>query len=147
MLEAQGFVIRDTTDADCAWLALLLQGSAAASELPCGPAVTGVVDAATAVLLGQIILTTLIPHCPVCGCSMSMNLRANVTFVEDAGWHTAAERYGRFLDEHRGQKMLLLELGGGQDPRHHQVPVLAHDEGVAERHICVGEPRRGVRAG
>ena len=28
----------------------------------------------------------LVPHCPVCGAPMCMNLRADGTFVEDAGW-------------------------------------------------------------
>ena len=50
----------------------------------------------------------LIPHCPVCGAPMSMNLRADSTFVEDSGWHTAAERY---------QDFIYLELGvGGNTP-------------------------------
>ena len=31
----------------------------------------------------------LVPHCPVCGKTMSMNLRADDTFVEDEGWHKA----------------------------------------------------------
>ena len=31
----------------------------------------------------------LVPHCPVCGKPMSMNLRADDTFVEDEGWHRA----------------------------------------------------------
>ena len=35
----------------------------------------------------------LIPRCPVCGAPMTMNLRADNTFVEDEGWHTASERY------------------------------------------------------
>lgn len=29
----------------------------------------------------------LVPRCPVCGAPMSMNLRADSTFVEDEGWH------------------------------------------------------------
>lgn len=36
------------------------------------------------------ISSELIPCCPVCGAPMSMNLRADDTFVEDEGWHTAA---------------------------------------------------------
>ena len=39
------------------------------------------------------IPTALIPYCPRCGAPMSMNLRADDTFVEDAGWHKAAARY------------------------------------------------------
>lgn len=35
----------------------------------------------------------LIPLCPHCGAPLSMNLRADSTFVEDKGWHAAASRY------------------------------------------------------
>ncbi len=31
--------------------------------------------------------TELVPHCPVCGRPMTMNLRCDDTFVEDEGWH------------------------------------------------------------
>ena len=55
----------------------------------------------------------LIPRCPHCGKSMTPNLRADDKFVEDAGWHAAAERYGNFLRTRAGQKILFLELGVG----------------------------------
>ena len=55
----------------------------------------------------------LVPRCPHCGRPMSMNLRADDTFVEDEGWHLAAERYSEFLRRHEGQKILFLELGVG----------------------------------
>ena len=55
----------------------------------------------------------LVPHCPHCGKPMSMNLRADETFVEDDGWHDAAERYSEFLRRHAGTKTLFLELGTG----------------------------------
>ena len=59
----------------------------------------------------------LVPHCPVCGAPMSMNLRVDDTFVEDAGWHAAAGRYEAFLRSHQGQHLLFLELGvGGNTP-------------------------------
>ena len=61
------------------------------------------------------IPTELIPHCPVCGKPMSMNLRADDTFVEDEGWHKAAECYHEFLDNHDGQHTLFLELGVGMN--------------------------------
>ena len=48
---------------------------------------------------------------------MSMNLRADDTFVEDEGWHTAARWYEDFLHRHEGQHILFLELGvGGNTP-------------------------------
>ncbi|MBR1753158.1 MAG: Sir2 silent information regulator family NAD-dependent deacetylase [Ruminococcus sp.] len=55
----------------------------------------------------------LIPHCPVCGKPMSMNLRADDTFVEDEGWHLASKRYEQFISSHKGQHILFLELGVG----------------------------------
>ena len=57
----------------------------------------------------------LIPHCPVCGKPMSMNLRADDTFVEDDGWHKAAERYDEFIRRHEGMHVLFLELGVGMN--------------------------------
>ena len=57
--------------------------------------------------------TELVPHCPVCGKPMAMNLRADGTFVEDEGWHAAAGRYGDFLEAHAQGKVLYLELGVG----------------------------------
>ena len=64
-------------------------------------------------LVRMTVPKDLVPHCPVCGKPMSMNLRADQTFVEDAGWHTAADRYADYLRRHRGQRLLLLELGVG----------------------------------
>ena len=55
----------------------------------------------------------LIPYCPHCHKPMSMNLRADDTFVEDEGWYHAAERYGAFLKSHQNQKVLFLELAVG----------------------------------
>ena len=57
----------------------------------------------------------LVPKCPVCGKPMSMNLRADDTFVEDEGWHRAAERYNEFLCRHEGLHILFLELGVGMN--------------------------------
>lgn len=63
------------------------------------------------------IPANLIPYCPVCGAPMSMNLRADSTFVEDAGWHKAAERYQEFIRCHGKGRILYLELGvGGNTP-------------------------------
>ena len=88
MVEAQGFQI-----------------TAQGPELPDGlsPAMT--------------VPTELMPRCPVCGRPMSMNLRADDTFVEDAGWRRAAGRYQDFLRRHQGLRVVLLELGvGGNTP-------------------------------
>ena len=57
----------------------------------------------------------LVPKCPVCGKPMSMNLRADDTFVEDEGWHRASLNYEYFLGEHDGQHIPFLELGVGMN--------------------------------
>ena len=59
------------------------------------------------------IPTELLPVCPHCGKPMTMNLRADNKFVEDEGWHRAAERYENFLRTRAGGKILFLELGVG----------------------------------
>ena len=64
------------------------------------------------------IPTELIPHCPVCKKPMSMNLRADSTFVEDEGWRKAAKRYEDFLETRKalnGGKVLFWELGVGSN--------------------------------
>lgn len=61
------------------------------------------------------IPSELVPHCPVCGKPMSMNLRCDETFVEDDGWHEAARRYQDFLEKHKNAKTLFLELGVGEN--------------------------------
>lgn len=66
---------------------------------------------------GMRVPEALIPHCPACGRPMSMNLRADDTFVEDEGWHAARARYEEFLRQRRGAKVLFLDLGtGGNTP-------------------------------
>ena len=57
--------------------------------------------------------TELLPTCPHCGKPLTMNLRSDDKFVEDEGWHRAAERYENFLRTREGQKILFLELGVG----------------------------------
>lgn len=59
------------------------------------------------------IPTELLPTCPHCGKPLTMNLCSDDTFVEDKGWHRAAERYENFLQTRAGQKILFLELGVG----------------------------------
>ena len=55
----------------------------------------------------------LVPHCPHCGRPMTMNLRADDSFVQDEGWYRAAERYQDFLRRHAHGRILYLELGVG----------------------------------
>ena len=61
------------------------------------------------------IPSSLLPRCPVFENPMTMNLRADSTFVEDEGWHRAAVRYKHFLQEHQRENILFLELGVGMN--------------------------------
>lgn len=89
MVEAQGFVFAENGDLR------VPDGAALKMEVP----------------------AELVPHCPKCGAPMAMNLRADSTFVEDAGWHAAARRYADFLRRRADARVLYLELGvGGNTP-------------------------------
>lgn len=55
----------------------------------------------------------LLPICPHCGSPLTMNLRSDDKFVEDEGWHMAAERYENFPRTREDQRVLFLELGVG----------------------------------
>ena len=85
------------------------------------------------------IPTELIPHCPVCGKPMTMNLRSDDKFVEDECWHKAAERYNSFIDENKDKNIVYLELGvGGNTPVIIKFPfwqLTAQNENAA--YICV----------
>ncbi len=59
------------------------------------------------------IPSRLLPVCPHCGKPFTMNLRSDDRFVEDSGWHMAARRYRRFLEEEQTGHILYLELGVG----------------------------------
>jgi NAD-dependent SIR2 family protein deacetylase len=67
-------------------------------------------------LISMRIPRELIPTLPNGG-PVTMNLRVDDSFVEDAGWHAAAERYAQFLQSTEGKRVLFLELGvGGNTP-------------------------------
>ncbi len=63
--------------------------------------------------LSMSIPKKLIPKCPDDGSDVTMNLRADDTFVEDEGWHRASAAYSDFLRRHEGLHVLYLELGVG----------------------------------
>lgn len=90
----------------------------------------------------------LVPHCPVCGAPMSMNLRADHTFVEDSGWHTAARRYQNFISRHKETEILYLELGvGGNTPGIIKYPFwqMTQDNPNAA-YICINLPEACIPA-
>ena len=103
------------------------------------------------------IPSDLVPYCPHCGKPLTMNLRADDTFVQDEGWYQASQRYSRFLNEHQNKKILFLELGVGyntpgiikypfwqmtyQNPEATYACInygdAAAPRGIAERSICI----------
>lgn len=57
---------------------------------------------------------SLIPYCPMCGAPLEVNKRnAEKGMVEDADFHAQLDRYNAFLDQHRGDKVVYLEIGVG----------------------------------
>ena len=61
------------------------------------------------------IPTELIPKCPDDGSDVTMNLRADDSFVEDEGWHRASAAYGDYLRRHERLHVLFLEIGIGMN--------------------------------
>lgn len=59
------------------------------------------------------IPTNLIPKCLDKNSAVTMNLRADNSFVEDEGWHKASENYYEFLQANKDGHILFLELGVG----------------------------------
>ncbi|MBQ6150157.1 MAG: hypothetical protein IJJ03_00705 [Mogibacterium sp.] len=62
--------------------------------------------------LSMRIPSDMIPRSPD-GIAITMNLRADDTFVQDEGWYEASAKYARFLKEHEKGHVLYLELGVG----------------------------------
>lgn len=60
-----------------------------------------------------LVPSELVPRCPVCCGPMTVHLRVDGNFVENADWHAAQERYLAFVQGMREQPTLLLELGVG----------------------------------
>ena len=65
--------------------------------------------------LSMRIPSALIPKCPDDGSDVTMNLRADDSFVENEGWHRASAAYSDFLHRHENLHVLYLELGVGSN--------------------------------
>lgn len=61
------------------------------------------------------IPSELVPHCPMCGRPLTVNLRIDSSFVEDEGWKSAENRYKNFLQAAKKSNILFLELGVGMN--------------------------------
>ena len=61
------------------------------------------------------IPSELFPKCPDDGSDVTMNLRADDSFVEDEGWHRASAAYADFLRRHERLHVLFLEIGIGMN--------------------------------
>ena len=59
------------------------------------------------------IPASLIPKCPDDGSDVTMNLRADDSFVEDEGWHKASAAYADFIHRHENLHTLFFEIGVG----------------------------------
>ena len=59
------------------------------------------------------IPTALIPKCPDDGSKVTMNLRADDSFVEDEGWHKASAAYAEFVRRHEKLHTIYMEIGVG----------------------------------
>lgn len=73
----------------------------------------GVFDLPANGKISMQIPTNLIPKCLDKNSAVTMNLRADNSFVEDEGWHKASENYYEFLQANKDGHILFLELGVG----------------------------------
>lgn len=85
------------------------------------------------------IPSELVPHCPVCGKPMTMNLRSDNTFVEDDGWFAAKRRYDTFLADNKRKQILFVEFGVGMNtPGIIKYPFWRMTyKNAGERYVCV----------
>ncbi len=77
--------------------------------------------------LSMRIPSELVPYCPHCGKPMSMNLRADDTFVEDKGWHEASADASIYCFV--TTEAISCIWNSAWDMRHpgHQISIFQHD--------------------
>lgn len=88
----------------------------------------------------------LVPFCPECGKPMSMNLRADRTFVQDSGWEDASKRFSDFIRDIDGENVLFLELGVGYNTPSiikYNFWQMTHDYDKA-RYVCINKGQAHV---
>lgn len=113
MVEAQGFRILADGSLNTLESGLCQSGSSLCRTEGNPFQLEGGLRPAESAAIQMTVPDEVIPYCPVCGEPMTMNLRADDTFVQDEGWYLAAKRYEAFLEEHGNGKILFLELGVG----------------------------------
>ena len=62
---------------------------------------------------GCKVPSDLVPHCPVCGGPMDINLRKDEYFIQDEHWDLQNQRYIDFVKLSHKNKLVLLEYGVG----------------------------------
>ena len=77
--------------------------------------VDGIYDIPSNKKILMSVPSELVPVCQLDGSDVTMNLRADDSFVEDAGWHRASAAYSDFLRRHENLHVLYLELGIGSN--------------------------------
>ena len=88
----------------------------------------------------------LLPRCPHCGRPLVPNLRCDERFAEDEGWHAGGGTVRELpLRPLRAEAPLPGAGRGLQHPRHHQVPLLAHDRRQSQSHLRLPQPGPGRR--
>ncbi|EGV11218.1 hypothetical protein HMPREF9127_0014 [Parvimonas sp. oral taxon 393 str. F0440] len=75
----------------------------------------GVFDIPENMEISMKIPTDMIPKCPDDDSDVTMNLRADTSFVEDEGWYKASKEYYNFLEKYKDKHILFLELGVGNN--------------------------------
>ena len=71
----------------------------------------GVFDIPENMEISMKIPTDMIPKCPDDDLDVTMNLRADSSFVEDEGWHKASKEYYNFLEKYKDKHILFFRVG------------------------------------
>lgn len=63
----------------------------------------------------------LIPHCPVCGGAMRINMASDASFIPN---NIAKENFRKFINKNHGKNLVVLELGIGAANRLIKAPIM-----------------------